>query len=144
LLCPYPISFRTSCTNCSFAVLNLNKFETMLYTNLNHIETATDYLTAIAENRQVVIVCGRMGEFSISVYRVLEALQTEYPQVNFFDMEFDNPEAKLVCDLFADMLEAKVPFLFFYENGELTYRTWGTKTREELVQIIGEPIGNKE
>jgi thioredoxin 1 len=108
----------------------------MLYTNLNHIETASDYHQVITENRLVMIVCGRMGEFSIPVYRVLEALQTEYPQVKFFDMEFDNPEAKLVCDMFADMPEAKVPFLLFYVNAELTYRTWGTKKKEEIEDML--------
>jgi thioredoxin 1 len=111
----------------------------MLYTNLNHIETATDLQQAIAGNGQVVIVCGRMGEFSIPVYRVLEALQTEYPQVKFYDMEFDNPEAKLVCDLFDDMPDAKIPFLLFYERGELVYNSWGRKTKEEIEEIINTP-----
>jgi thioredoxin 1 len=112
----------------------------MLYTNLKHIETATDYQQVIAENGQVVIVCGRMGEFSIPVYRILESLQGVYPQVKFFDMEFDNPEAKLVCDLVNDMPGAKVPFLLFYRNGVMTYRTWGVKTNDELVQFIGEAM----
>jgi len=144
LLCSESFCFSVKRDGCSFAVLNFNKFETMLYTNLNHIETASDYHRVITEDWQVVIVCGRMGEFSIPVYRVLEALQTEYPSVKFFDMEFDNPESKLVRDLFADMPEAKVPFLLFYENGELTYRTWGTKSKEDLVTILSEIIGNKE
>lgn len=114
----------------------------MLYTNLNHIERASDYQQVIAENGRVVIVCGRMGEFSIPVYRVLENLQEEYPEVKFFDMEYDNPESSIVCELFADESEAKVPFLLFYENGELIYRTWGTKTREDLVAILREIIRN--
>ncbi len=116
----------------------------MLYTNLKHIETAADYHRVISENLQVVIVCGRMGEFSIPVYRILETLQGEYPQVKFFDMEFDNPESKLVRDLFVDIPESKIPFLLFYENGELTYRTWGTKTKEDLIPVISEIFGNKE
>jgi thioredoxin 1 len=116
----------------------------MLYTNLNHIETAAEFQQIIAESSQVVIVCGRMGEFSIPVYRVLENLQEEYSKVKFFDMEFDNPESRVLCELFAEIQEAKVPFLLFYENGELTFRTWGTKTREDLVPILREIIGNKE
>jgi thioredoxin 1 len=108
----------------------------MLYTNLNHIETAADFQRTITENRQVVIVCGRMGEFSIPVYRVLEELQTEYTKVKFFDMEYDNPESRVVCELFADMPEAKIPFLLFYEDGELVQHTWGTKTKEQIEEII--------
>lgn len=116
----------------------------MLYTNLKHIETAAEFKRTIAENDQVVIVCGRMGEFSIPVYRMLETLQTEYPTVKFFDMEFDNPESHVVCELFADMPESKVPFLLFYENGELTFRTWGAKTKEDLIAILSENNGNKK
>lgn len=108
----------------------------MLYTNLNHIETAADFKLIIAESGQVVIVCGRMGEFSIPVYRVLETLQAEYQTVKFFDMEFDNPESRVVCELFADMPEAKIPFLLFYEDGELVQRTWGTKTKAQIEEII--------
>ena len=114
----------------------------MLYTNLNHIETSAEFQQIIAENRHVVIVCGRMDEYSIPVYRELEALQADYPTVKFFDMEFDNPESHVVCKLFVDMPEAKIPFLLFYENGELIYRTWGTKTREDLVAILREIIRN--
>lgn len=136
MLHPYSFCFSRKCKGCSFAVLNFNKFETMLYTNLKHVETTADFKRTIAENDQVVIVCGRMGEFSIPVYRVLETLQTEYPQVKFFDMEYDNPESHVICNLFIDSPEAKVPFLLFYENGELTFRTWGTKTKEQIEEII--------
>lgn len=112
----------------------------MLYTNLKHIETATDYHRVIGVNDQVVIVCGRMGEYSIPVYRAAEALQSEYPQVKFFDMEYDNPEAKLVCDLFDDIPEAKVPFLLFIGDGEMVHRTWGTKTENEIEEIINRSL----
>ncbi len=91
-----------------------------------------------------MIVCGRMGEFSIPVYRILEELQTEYTPVKFFDMEYDNPESQVVCKLFVDMPEAKIPFLLFYENGELIFRSWGTKTKEELVLLVEEMLGNKD
>jgi len=114
----------------------------MLYTNLKHIETATEFQRIIAESGQVVIVCGRMGEFSIPVYRVLEALQTECPTVKFFDMEFDNPESHVVCELFADMPEAKVPFMLFYEDGELLIKSWGIKTKEEIEEIINKSVVN--
>lgn len=116
----------------------------MLYTNLNHIETSAEFQQIIAGSSQVVIVCGRMGEFSIPVYRVLEDLQKEYPEVKFFDMEFDNPESRVVCELFAEIPEAKVPFLLFYENGELTFRTWGTKTKGQIEEIINKSAVNNQ
>lgn len=114
----------------------------MLYTNLKHIETAVKFQQTIVENRKVVIVCGRMGEFSIPLYRVLETLQAEYPTVKFFDMEYDNPESRIVCELYADMPEAKVPFLLFYDKGELVHRTWGIKKREEIEEIINKSVVN--
>lgn len=33
----------------------------MLYTNLNHLESAAQYAAALSENENVMIVCGRMG-----------------------------------------------------------------------------------
>jgi thioredoxin 1 len=125
-------------------VLNLNKFETMLYTNLKHIETAAEFKRIIAESGQVVIACGRMGEFSIPVYRVLETLQAEYPKVKFFDMEYDNPESHVICNLFIDSPEAKIPFLLFYENGELVFKSWGTKTKDEIEVIINKSVVNSQ
>lgn len=116
----------------------------MLYTNLNHIETSAEFQQIIAESSQVVIVCGRMGEFSIPVYRVLEDLQEEYSEVKFFDMEYDNPESHVICNLFIDSPEAKVPFLLFYENGELAFRTWGTKTKEQIEEIINKSVVNNQ
>jgi methylmalonyl-CoA mutase cobalamin-binding subunit len=47
----------------------------MLYTNLNHIVTAAQYNEALQNNTNVMMICGRMGEYSILVYRVAEALQ---------------------------------------------------------------------
>ena len=37
----------------------------MLYTNLKHIESAVEYAKIVNENENVMIICGRMGPFSI-------------------------------------------------------------------------------
>jgi thioredoxin 1 len=112
----------------------------MLYTNLNHIETAAQYHEALQNYTNVMVICGRMGEYSIPVYRVAEALQKEYSQVEFFDMEYNNPELKFVQNLFDDYPGANIPFLLYYINGEMVYHGWGIKTKDELESIINQSI----
>jgi thioredoxin 1 len=68
----------------------------MLYTNLKHIETAAECARIIKENENVMIICGRMGPFSIPVYRIAEELESEFSHVKFFDMEYDNPESGII------------------------------------------------
>ncbi|MDA3817244.1 MAG: hypothetical protein PF486_07700 [Prolixibacteraceae bacterium] len=114
----------------------------MLYTNLNHIETATQYHEALLNNANVMMICGRMGEYSIPVYRIVEALQKEYPQVKFFDMEYDNPELKFVENMFNDSHGANIPFLLYFINSEMVYHSWGIKTKNEIENIINQSIIN--
>jgi thioredoxin 1 len=106
----------------------------MLYTNLKHIETTIGYENAIGENENVLIICGNMWVDSIRVYRIAEKLEALYPQVKFFDMEFNNPESKFLCDLFDK--EITVPYLIYFRNGEMVYQTSGIQTREQMVEKL--------
>lgn len=54
----------------------------MLYTNLNHIESAADHNRIINENENVMVICGRMGPMCIPVYGVAEQLRDHYQNVN--------------------------------------------------------------
>ena len=71
----------------------------MLYTNLKHIENAEHHAKIISENENVMVCCGRMGPMCTPVYAVMEAIEDEYPNVKFFDMEFDNPESNVIRTL---------------------------------------------
>jgi thioredoxin 1 len=106
----------------------------MLYTNLKHIETTTGYENAIGENENVLIVCGSMAMNSIQQYRIAEQLESLYPQVKFFDMEFNNPESKFLCDLFDNKIT--VPYLIYFRNGEMVYQTSGIQTREQMAEKL--------
>jgi thioredoxin 1 len=108
--------------------------DNMLYTNLKHIETTAGYGRAIGENQNVLIICGNMGVDSIQVYCIAEKLEALFPQVKFFDMEFDNPELKFLCDLFDN--EISVPYLVYYRNGEMVYQTSGIQTREQMAEKL--------
>jgi len=81
-----------------------------------------------------------MGEHSIPVYRIAEALQTEYPHVKFFDMEYDNPELEFVKNLFHDSPGDNIPLLFYFINGEVVYKSRGIKTKKEIENIINQSM----
>lgn len=108
----------------------------MLYTNLKHIETAADCARIINENENVMIVCGRMGPFSIPVYRIAEELEPEYNQVKFFDMEFDNPESDIIRNLSEVQGLPGFPLTVYFKRGELVKATVGTQTKEQVLEIL--------
>jgi thioredoxin 1 len=108
----------------------------MLYTNLNHIESAKEYATIINENENVIIICGRMGPLCIPVYRVLEELEKKYTHIKFYDMEYDNPESYFFHALpeVRDFLEH--PFTVYYKNGIAVKATGGIQTKFQVEAIL--------
>jgi thioredoxin 1 len=108
----------------------------MLYTNLNHIETAGELLRAITENENVMVVCGRMGPMCIPVYRIAEELVTEYDKVKFFDMEFDNPESATIRELPEVKGFMSIPFTVYFHKGSLVEATSGIQTRPQVTSIL--------
>jgi thioredoxin 1 len=108
----------------------------MLYTNLNHIETAAECARVINENENVMIICGRMGPFSIPVYRIAEELEPEYSHVKFFDMEFDNPESVVIRNMPEVQDFSGFPLTVYFKNGEVVHATVGTQTKEQVIDIL--------
>jgi thioredoxin 1 len=108
----------------------------MLYTNLKHLESISDYNKAISENENVMIVCGRMGPMCIPVYRIAEEIETEYKNVKFFDMEFDNP----ISDVIRILPEVRgfmgIPFTIYYKNGKVVKATSSIQTKEQVKTIL--------
>jgi thioredoxin 1 len=108
----------------------------MLYTNLKHIETAADCARIINENENVMIICGRMGPFSIPVYRIAEELEPAYKQVMFFDMEFDNPESGIIRNLAEVQHLAGFPITVYFKQGQLVKATVGLQSKEQVIEIL--------
>jgi thioredoxin 1 len=108
----------------------------MLYTNLKHIETAADCTRIISENENVMIVCGRMGPFSIPVYRIAEELEPKYKQVKFYDMEFDNPESAVIRYLPEVSGLHGFPLTVYFKNGEVVNATAGIQNKEQIIEIL--------
>lgn len=108
----------------------------MLYTNLKHLESMTDYNKAISENENVMIICGRMGPMCIPVYGIAEELEGEYKHVKFFDMEFDNP----ISDVIRVLPEVRgfmgIPFTIYYKNGKVVQATSSIQTKDQVKSIL--------
>jgi thioredoxin 1 len=108
----------------------------MLYTNLKHLESIADHNKAISDNENVMVVCGRMGPMCIPVYRIAEELETEYNNVEFYDMEFDNP----VSDVIRILPEVRgftgIPFTVYYKNGRVVKATSSIQTKDQIKNIL--------
>lgn len=110
----------------------------MLYTNLKHIESAAEYERVVSESESLLIICGRMGPMCIPVYRVAEKLESAYPHVLFYDMEFDNPESQVIRSLPEVSAFMSIPFMVYYKKGEVVRATSGLQTEEQVKAILNE------
>jgi thioredoxin 1 len=108
----------------------------MLYTNLRHIESATDHKKAISENANVMVICGRMGPMCIPVYGIAEELEEEYKHVKFFDMEFDNPESSVIRSIPEVRGFMGIPFTVYYKNGMVVKATSSIQTKDQVKSIL--------
>lgn len=113
----------------------------MLYTNLSHILTAEQHQKVISENENVMICCGRMGPMCIPVYGIMEQLEGEYPNVKFFDMEFDNPESHVIRNVPEVRNFMGIPFTMYYKNGKLVKATSSIQTMRQVTTILDEQFG---
>ncbi len=108
----------------------------MLHTNLKHIETAEQLQQIISENENVMVCCGRMGPMCIPVFAAMEELEKEYPNVKFYDMEFDNPEAHIIRNAPETKGFMGLPFVMYYKNGKVVKATSSIQTKEQIKEIL--------
>lgn len=116
----------------------------MLYTNLKHIESADEHAKILSENENVMVICGRMGPMCIPVYGIAEELEKKYPHVQFFDMEFDNPEAHVIRDIPEVRNFMGIPFTIYYKNGKVVKATSSIQTKQQVTSILDEQFGQSE
>ena len=108
----------------------------MLYTNLKHVETAADLAKVIYKNENVMVICGRMGPMCIPVYGIAEELEEEYKHVKFFDLEFDNPESRVIRNLPEVKGFMGIPFTVYYKNGKVAKATSSIQTKAQVKAIL--------
>ncbi|NOX65167.1 MAG: thioredoxin family protein [Chlorobi bacterium] len=107
-----------------------------LQTNLTHVETAADLEKMLQENENVMVCCGRMGPMCVPVYGIMEELESEYPNVKFADMLFDNPEAAVIRNHPACASFAGLPFTMYYKNGEVVKATTSIQNMDQITEIL--------
>ena len=108
----------------------------MLQTNLKHVESENKHNEIINNNENVMICCGRMGPMCLPVYDIMEELEEEYKQINFFDMEFDNPDAHVIRNLPESHGFMGLPFTVYYKNGKVVRATSSIQNREQITEIL--------
>ncbi|MGQ8338868.1 thioredoxin family protein [Sunxiuqinia sp. A32] len=108
----------------------------MLYTNLKHIESTQQLTKVISENKKLVIICGRMGMMSIPMYRIIQELEDYFPEVKFFDMEYDNPESEPICRLSAEHGLKGLPVIVYYKEGRMVGINSGVQAKDQLIENI--------
>lgn len=115
----------------------------MLYTNLKHIETEKDYNSFISENKNVMLICGRMGPMCIPVYGIAEELEKEYTNVKFCDLDFDTETANIIRLLKEVRGFMGIPFTIYYKDGQVVKATSSIQTKEQVKDILDKEFGNK-
>jgi thioredoxin 1 len=114
----------------------------MLYTNLKHIESASDHAKILSENENVMVVCGRMGPMCIPVYGIAEEIEKEYSHVKFCDMEFDNPQSHVIRNLPEVRGFMGIPFTIYYKNGKVVKATSSIQSKEQVTTILDKEFGS--
>ncbi len=113
----------------------------MLYTNLKHVESGAQLEKIISENENVMVICGRMGPMCIPVYGIAEELEDTYKNVQFFDMEFDNPEAVVIRRLPEVRGFMGIPFTIYYKNGKVVKATSSIQSKQQITTILDTEFG---
>jgi thioredoxin 1 len=112
----------------------------MLYTNLEHIETANDFLKVVSENENAVVICGRMGPLCVPVYRAVEELANEFAHIKFYDMEYDNPEFYFFHALPEVQGLEEIPFTVLYRNGKPIKSVAGMFSKAQFKEILNKEL----
>ena len=84
----------------------------MLNTNLKHLEKQGQLDELLKDNENVMICCGRMGPMCIPVYDIMKILESKYPQVQMWDMDFDIPLSSNIKSLPECVSFMGLPLLF--------------------------------
>lgn len=115
----------------------LKKYKVMvLPTNLKHVASAAELEGILKDKENVMVCCGRMGPMCVPVYAAMEELQEEFPNIEFRDMLFDNPEARVIRELPECRGFMGLPFTIYYKNGKVVSATSSIQSKEQIKEIL--------
>lgn len=108
----------------------------LLQTAVHEIESANELEKIINENENVMVCCGRMGPMCLPVYEVMEQMEDDRPNVKYYSMGFDTPEAAPIrnapmCSEFRGL-----PFTVYYKNGEMVKATSSIQSYSQINKIL--------
>jgi thioredoxin 1 len=107
-----------------------------LQTGLSHLHSEAEFNAAIEQYENVMICCGRMGPMCVPVYSAMEILRESYPDVHFFDMPFDHPEAHVIRRLPECQGFMGLPFTVYFKKGSVARATTSIQTKEQIEAIL--------
>ena len=114
----------------------------LLQTEIHEIESAAELEKLINENENVMVCCGRMGPMCIPVYDIMEELQEERPNVKFYSMAFDSPEAGIIRNAPECRGFMGLPFIMYYKKGSVAHATTSIQNRVQVTSILDEKFEN--
>jgi thioredoxin 1 len=109
-----------------------------LMTNLEHVETAAQFNEILENNENVIICCGRMGPMCVPVYAAMEELREEMPNIKFYDMLFDIPDAYVIRNAPECAGFMGLPFTMYYKNGKVVKATSSIQSKEQVKALLDE------
>jgi thioredoxin 1 len=113
----------------------------MLPTNLNHVESKTEFQKTLEKNENVMLCCGRTGPMCLPVYDVMEKLEDKYSHVAFRDMNFDGPASHLIKSLPETRSFTGLPFTIYFKNGKVVEATSSIQTKKQVKNILDKQFG---
>ena len=109
----------------------------MLDTNLEHLDSVEKFQEVLKSGQKAAVVCGRMGPMCIPVYGVMEALRDKYPDVHFYDMEFDSPTGMKTIRSLPEVRSFNgLPFTVYFRDGKAVAATSSIQTRQQVKGIL--------
>lgn len=108
----------------------------MLQTDLKHLMKKTELQELISTEKNVAVVCGRMGPMCIPVYDAMASLEPKYPNVQFRDMEFDNPESMAIRGLPEVQNFMGLPFTVYFKDGKVVKATSSIQSKKQIKEIL--------
>ena len=115
----------------------------MLNTNLNHIESDSEFQKVLDENENVMVCCGREGPMCLPVYDAMESLEDKYENVAFRDMRFDGPAAHNIKSLPEVQSFTGLPFTVYFKKGQVVAATTSIQTKKQIKQILDQAFGRE-
>jgi thioredoxin 1 len=110
----------------------------VLQTNLKHITAGDQLEELIADKKNLMVCCGRMGPMCIPVYQSMKKLEGQYTNVEFYDFLFDHPDAHLIKNLPECRNFMGLPFTVYYRDGKVVEATSSIQSEEQIKSILDE------